>query len=534
MRRLPDALSILLIFLAMLSVLLPFTSSLLPLEFLEFPYLEKLKEFCQGDTWLKISNQYQSDLSQPPLLFWCARFFYESSGNLLLAARLPSIILSVFLLISVYKIGTKYFDDRIAFWWLLLLIASPLLFLLFKSATTLTAGMVFTFLACYRLQRATFESGSAGLNFLAAAVYTGLGALTLGGPVLIFCFGNYLFHLVNERFSVKEKLTDVLMYFVISIMMFGLWPLSIFLDGALVDFGGWFHALTESYRYGFKYTLLLLILIPGFFPFNIFSLTAGQVRNDHRMDQRHFLKWMRQMIGMAFFCVLVDYRVAFFAAVPMAFLSAYALAFFIKDSFYWPVALNSLLVFIGGALTVFFVGLAWLPSFRNEVAHYFNSPQFGAYLQHTETAPIGKMAAVILGMVILVSAFLLIRKKLAEAFHILLVGLMVFHPIFMGAVILPLKEQTDTPLIRFFSDYQTEVKGIAVYEENPSRIAFYSALKAPVKNIFDLTPTDSVGQFMIASVNFEKYIDQYFKSFTKIRKDGGLLFYRYSPKLRKH
>jgi hypothetical protein len=146
----------------------------------------------------------------------------------------------------------------------------------------------------------------------------------------------------------------------------------------------------------------------------------------------------------------------------------------------------------------------------------------------------GKLLGVAITLLMLISAVLLMRKRLGEALHMLLVGLMVLLPLFFGWVIVPIKSQTDGPLVRFFRDYEGQIGTVAAYDVNPAQVAFYARVQTTVVSPFDLTPLDSVGKYMVAAVPQEKNIDRYFKSFTKIRKEGGWLFYKYTPALSKH
>ena len=210
LRRLPDIIALFLIVLSLLSVLLPFSSSIFPLDGLELSLVEKIRELSISDSYFHYTYNFSPDYSQPPLILWLGKLSLSFTDNLYMAARLPNIAVSIFFLLSIYKIASNYFDDKVAFWWILLLLATPISFLLLRSASSFGVGFAFSFLAIYRLQRATFNENVSSSNFLAAAIYTGLASLSMGFVAIIICFSNYLLYWVNERFNVKDKLNDVL------------------------------------------------------------------------------------------------------------------------------------------------------------------------------------------------------------------------------------------------------------------------------------------------------------------------------------
>lgn len=438
-------------------------------------------------------------------------------------------MVAIFFLLSIYKIATNYFDDRVAFWWILILLATPISFLLLRSASIFGVGFAFSFLAIYRLQRATFDANVSSSNFLAAAIYTGLASLSMGFIAIIVCFSNYLFYWVNERFNVKDKLNDVLMYFVLSIIFFAIWPLSLFLDAGYTVFYKWIDSLFLTYNYGFKFTIIALLITIGAFPMNVLSVSVRNIRTNNSMNQRHFIKWINQYIIVVFIYALVDYRSLYLLMVPMSFLAAFAIVFYIKESFYWPTALNSILLFIGGGVVTTFLVIAWLPSFKNELSNMLQSHVLSSSLDPLSNSYLGKAISVALGLVLLVSCFLLMKKQIYNGLILFCTALFMFNAAYIGSTLKYIKNSYDSPIKHFCEKVKSPQTSIISYNDFcTDKILLYSEATSQVKTIFNFKQNNQ-HQYMIARIDDEKNIDIYLKKFKKIYKDGGYVFYQFIP-----
>jgi hypothetical protein len=533
LRRLPDIIALFLIVLSLLSVLLPFSSSIFPLDGLELSLVEKIRELSISDSYFHYTYNFSPDYSQPPLILWLGKLSLSFTDNLYMAARLPSIAVSIFFLLSIYKIASNYFDDKVAFWWILLLLATPISFLLLRSASSFGVGFAFSFLAIYRLQRATFNENVSSSNFLAAAIYTGLASLSMGFVAIIICFSNYLLYWVNERFNVKDKLNDVLMYFVLSVIFFAIWPLSIFLDAGYTIFYKWIDSLFLTYHYGLKFTAIALLITIASFPMNVLSVSVRNIRTNNSMNQRHFIKWINQYMLVVAIYALVDYRSLYLLMVPMSFLAAFAIVFYLKESFYWPIALNSIFLFIGGGVVTSFLIIAWLPSFKNELSNITQSHVLSNCLDPLNNSYLGKIITVILGVVLLISCFLLMKRQIYNGLILFCTSLFMFNAAYIGSTFKYIKNSYDSPIKHFCEKVKSPQSTIISYNDFcTDKILLYAEATLPVKTLFEIDQTNK-SQFMIARIDDEKNTDIYLKKFKKIYKDGGYVFYQYIPTLTK-
>ena len=104
LRRLPDIIALFLIVLSLLSVLLPFSSSIFPLDGLELSLVEKIRELSISDSYFHYTYNFSPDYSQPPLILWLGKLSLSFTDNLYMAARLPNIAVSIFFLLSIFSI----------------------------------------------------------------------------------------------------------------------------------------------------------------------------------------------------------------------------------------------------------------------------------------------------------------------------------------------------------------------------------------------------------------------------------------------
>ncbi len=122
----------------------------------------------------------QAHFEKPPLLYWLLALCYSLFGVNELAARLPTMLAAVGTLILTYRLATKLFDRRIAFVSSLILMTSPLFFVM---AQIIDYNMTLTFWVTLSLYAAVAWLDTGRLRFKILCAVAMAAAFMTKGPV---------------------------------------------------------------------------------------------------------------------------------------------------------------------------------------------------------------------------------------------------------------------------------------------------------------------------------------------------------------
>lgn len=169
-----------------LFLLLPGTRTFPLLDLDEPTHAERAREMMEADEWVVPLVNGQPDLEKPPLAFWLMGASYALFGVNEFAARFPSVLATVGLVLVVYATGRSWFSARVGFAAALGLLTCLEVPLVGRAAMTdmpMVLSVAVVQCACFHLMRHTGPRYPWGWF---AALY---GALALGslakGPVAV-------------------------------------------------------------------------------------------------------------------------------------------------------------------------------------------------------------------------------------------------------------------------------------------------------------------------------------------------------------
>lgn len=138
-----------------------------------------------GDWLTPVHNFKFKHWHKPPLTYWCMAASFRAFGYNDWAARVPSAVAALAVVMGVYVIGRTLHGPRAGFLAGLVLLASPLFFALARLANTdmlLCAFIAWTWVG---FVRSLFTEKRQTLWFLLGTVFAGLGFMTKGPVVLL-------------------------------------------------------------------------------------------------------------------------------------------------------------------------------------------------------------------------------------------------------------------------------------------------------------------------------------------------------------
>jgi len=141
-----------------------------------------------GDWLTPVHNFKFKHFHKPPLTYWCMAASFGALGTNDWAARLPSAAAALAAVMGVYVIGRTLHGPRAGFLAGLVLLASPLFFVLARIANSDMLLCAFITWSWVGFVRSLFGGRRQTLWFLVGALFAGLGFMTKGPVVLVSTF----------------------------------------------------------------------------------------------------------------------------------------------------------------------------------------------------------------------------------------------------------------------------------------------------------------------------------------------------------
>lgn len=158
----------------------------------ELRHAEAAREMLVTQTFRYTQLDFRPDYATPPLLPWLQALSMRVFGvadNAEPAARLPSALMGLVTLLTLFFIGRKKHDARFGLLWALSYLGSITPLVLAKSALPATTGYFFTFLGVLFFVEALSDRCHHEVRKLVwAGLFFGLGVLTTDGLIPGFLF----------------------------------------------------------------------------------------------------------------------------------------------------------------------------------------------------------------------------------------------------------------------------------------------------------------------------------------------------------
>ncbi|HIE15312.1 MAG TPA: glycosyltransferase family 39 protein, partial [Bacteroidales bacterium] len=246
------------------------------------------------------------------------------------AARFPNTIAGMLTLMFVFFVGTKHFDKKFAWLWVLAYLSSFLPFFYFKSGIIDPWFNLFIFSGIYFLIFTRHNNANKNINVIISAILIGMATLTKG-PVAILLTGIvYFISLLLNRFKNFLSLRQIILYLLFFSITGGLWFIILILQGhseIIREFIMYQIRLltTEDAGHGGPFYYHFLVLLIGCFPMSVFAL-RGFGKNHLQLSdtQTYFRQWML----ILFWVVLIVFSIVKTKIVHYSSLAYFPLSFF--------------------------------------------------------------------------------------------------------------------------------------------------------------------------------------------------------------
>lgn len=305
-------------------LIIPFIGLFNLFDWDEINFAESSREMILSDNFFQVMINFEPFHEKPPLYFWLQVLSMKIFGVSSFAARFPNALLSVFVPLIIFNIGTKLKNRNFGWVWSIIFLSGFLPNLYFRSGIIDPYFNLFIFLSIYFFHLYTLSNPSK--NIIISGLFSGLAILTKGPVGLLIVIISSVFYLISIR---KPPLIRHLVLFIIPAVIISS-PWYVF---ELVHKGPWF--IIEFIQYqielfsvpvaGHKQPLYyhFVVLLIGCMPFSLFALSNTYKKSGSEISFERIMRIVLWTVLILFTVVttkIIHY--SSMAYVPLSFLAA--------------------------------------------------------------------------------------------------------------------------------------------------------------------------------------------------------------------
>jgi 4-amino-4-deoxy-L-arabinose transferase-like glycosyltransferase len=354
---------------AILSLLLfvPFLGQVHLFDWDEINFAECAREMIVTKDYLRMQIDFQAFFEKPPLFIWLQVLSMKLFGVNEFAARFPNAMVGVTTLLSVFYIGRKVVNEKMATWWVALYAATWLPHFYFKTGIIDPTFNLFIFLAIFQAHSLRFAAESRKIvHVLLAGLFLGLAVLTKGPVAMLVCGLSLVAYIVVNRgikgYNFLHLLSILLIALLITSLWFGVeiaahgWT---FIKEFLEYQAGLFSQNIADHEEPWYYHPIVLLI--GCFPASLFLFQYNRKRVTDNGSAQDFTRWM----WILFWVVLILFSIVKTKIVHYSSLCYYPLTFLAALQLYrlgeqhntLKKSVRVLLLVIGTLLAIAIIGL---------------------------------------------------------------------------------------------------------------------------------------------------------------------------------
>ena len=505
----------------------------------EINFAESAREMMITQEYFRVQINFSPFWEKPPLFFWLQVLSYKWFGVNEFAARFPNAICGVLVLITVFYIGQKHFNNRLAWLWVLFITGSITPHLYYKSGIIDPWFNFFIFISIYQLFLAAQAEEKRTLHFLLMGIFNGLAILTKG-PVALLVLGLCGFTLwAIKRFKPYFTLWQLLMALITIVGITSIWFMSELIKNGpkvLSDFIAYQIDLflNPVAGHGQPWYYHPVVIFFGCFPASIFALKAFVHQRKNQTQPQQLFKLV---MNIMFWVVLILFSIvktkivhySSLCYVPLTFLAAWYTEEILTTQQPLPKFKPLLVLFIGLILSGAFATLPFIEYYKYDlIPHIKDAFAVG----NLEVQGIWNgwewMIGVLFGILLLIFYMQQYRRNTIAAVYALLIATGIMIPLLVFQLAPKVEQYTQGSAIEFYKSLQQKDCYVETFGFKSYAQYFYAQQKQhthPERNNKEwlfTQPTDKP-VYVVAKITSEKECKSY--PFKEIGRKGGFIFY---------
>ena len=326
-------------------IYIPFLGSSHLFDWDEINFAESAREMIKSGDYLSVQINFMPFWEKPPLFIWLQALSFQFFGtftdsawtSMEFAARFPNALIGIATLLTLYRIGAKYFSPKMGHLWAFSYLAAITPHVYASSGIIDPLFNLLIFLGVYYLIQSYWKN-FAGKELLISAIFIGLALLTKG-PVALLIWGltavvYFLLHR-HEWSRLMSWLKALTWVSIIAILFFVSWYGIIALkfgSGIISDFFAYQIRLltTGDAGHGQPFYYHALVLLFGCFPISIWAISPLISRKSEvnlaTKEERDLSVWFRILFWVVLILFsLVKTKIVHYSSmcwIPLSFFSA--------------------------------------------------------------------------------------------------------------------------------------------------------------------------------------------------------------------
>ena len=444
---------------------LPFLGNVHLFDWDEINFAECAREMLATGDYLRPQIDYQPFWEKPPLFIWMQALSMNVFGVGEYAARFPNALIGIITLLTLFYIGKRIVNEKMALWWTLLYAACWLPHFYFKSGIIDPTFNFFIFLAFLQLHLLRFSSKKT-LHAALAGLFLGLAVLTKGPAAILIALLCFAVYLVVNKGLWGYKIPHLFIIALVAAATFFLWIAAAILVHGW-DYGTWFLDSfvkyqiklfsTEDAGHGGPFFYHFIVLLLGCFPASIFLFQYTRSRTTDNEPARDFTKWMWILFSVVLILFsIVKTKIVHYSSMcyfPLTYLAALKIYQLQSTGLKLKSWIRLLFLIVGIIFAVIFIALPVVGVNIKEIATHVNDPVAVADMQAAVSWHWSEALWGLLYFVAIVFAFILINKNLPKALLVLCVAQIVIAQVLILHFTPKIEAYSQRPGIEYYKSF---------------------------------------------------------------------------------
>lgn len=459
------------IFAALLFI--PFLGNVHLFDWDEINFAESAREMLVTHEFFRVQINFQPFWEKPPFFFWLQALSMSMFGVNEFAARFPNAVCGIITLCLLFHIGSKTFNTRFAWLWVLFMMGSFTPALYFKSGIIDPWFNLFIFAAIWHLSLVSQKQNrhERTKRFVYIGILLGLAVLTKGPVALLvagLCAGVYF---IRSGFHVYFNFKQAVLALLCITGIASLWVIiEISKNGpkVLLDFIDYQIDLFKNpvAGHGQPWFYHPLVLLLGCFPSSIFAIKGFITRAQHLKEST-----LKQWMAILFWVVLILFslvttKIVHYSSlcyIPLTFMAALGIEKLLLNQQKINKWITIPVLLFGFLVSFLLAALPLIEHFKQNLIPYIKDDFAVASLTATAAWNGYEWLIGILLAGVLVYTFLQFQKQqVSKGIFTLLISFAVAIPLYMVVVVPKIETYTQGPAIGFYES----LKGKDVYVES--------------------------------------------------------------------
>ena len=372
---------------------LPFLGQVHLFDWDEINFAECAREMIVSKDYLRAQIDFMPFWEKPPLFIWMQVIAMKLFGVGEYAARLPNACVGIATLTTIYYVGKRVINEKMAAWWVLLYAATWLPHFYFKTGIIDPVFNFFIFLSFFQVHLLRFSTKKI-LHAVLAGLFLGMAVLTKGPVAILVALLAFTVYIIANKGLQGYKPKHMLL-----IAMCAFTPVLLWLGSAVaahgVTYGKWFVSQfilyqvrlfsTEDADHGGPFFYHFIVLLVGCFPASVLLFQYTRKRVTDNETARDFTKWMWILFWVVLILFsIVKTKIIHYSSLcyfPLTYLAAFQLHRLGNEPLKLKKWVKAIMLFIGSLLAIVITALPIAGINKEKLIPYIQDPFAVANLQ---------------------------------------------------------------------------------------------------------------------------------------------------------